>query len=499
MNRPASNTPHDDPLGPLPEPELARLSALARSVLPEPAEPGLALRLALRVRDQVAAEERAERRPAAPRGWARVSPRARIRLVLASLGVHVAVLGWVVFRERAPEPEAGLRPVHIGRAESHEPLPRVAEGPVELPPVVPAAEVPDDLLARQGLESLTNASSGEVGLPEVPGLAVRVPEHPQGVGFEMLRRLREPVKARRLERLGVDPAGTREAVARGLAALAARQGADGGLYALDGADGRSEAVPAPGPVGRTALALLPFLAEGRASTGPGGAAGDPVVERGLAFVRRGLDAAELPSDALALAVLALSEDYMLSYGRWTPGLARERAGELARLTGRLVALQRDDGAFPGADAGGASPWPVLALDAAAHTGVVLPPLSAGRERLARWLAARPRAASGLPAAPDGSADLRGAAAEVLLARSSGGASLRGLVEATPALADGSATGVLAGLALYRHDPAAFRTLGQSQARALHARLGRDGAIGSRDVVHDTALVLLALQSAYRLY
>ena len=298
---------------------LLRFELAVRAAVPEPVEPGLAQRLALRVRDQVALEERTAQRleaEAAPRGWRRFSARTRIRLVLGSLAVHVAVLGWVVLRDRPHPVEEGGRVVNIGRAEpSPENLPREPEAPYDLGPVLLAAQVPDALLESHGLLETEEPLASEPRWAEPGASELRVAEHPAGVGLDMLRRMRATVKSRRLERLGLDAGGTLAAVQRGLEALAARQAADG-AFAPDLTLPSGER-PALGEVGRTALALLPFLAEGRSSAGAGGAAGEPVVERALGFLRQrlasGNPASGSPSaDDLALSLLALSEDYTCS-------------------------------------------------------------------------------------------------------------------------------------------------------------------------------------------
>ena len=168
-----------------------------------------------------------------------------------------------------------------------------------------------------------------------------------------------------------------------------------------------------------------------------------------------------------------------------------------------MALQRADGGFSG-QAAEAPLWPLLALDAAAHTGVAVPSASS-RERLTGWFASLPRAGDGLPAGSDGRPDLLLAAGEALLARSgaasvsAGAEGLRTLVARSADIAETPATGIVAGLALYRRDPAAFRDLGRRQGAALLARLGESGVARRGDAITDTALLLLALQAAYRVY
>ena len=77
---------------------------------------------------------------------------------------------------------------------------------------------------------------------------------------------------------------------------------------------------------------------------------------------------------LGPATVALCEDYMLSYGRLRPFDAARRGDEIAALAARVSELQRSDGTFPGADENlHLAVWPMWGLDAAARTGVVVPP------------------------------------------------------------------------------------------------------------------------------
>lgn len=499
------------------EAQRRQFSAL-RGHLAEPDDPSLALRLALRIRDQVSAEETSERRLAherAPgtRGWLS-GARGRIRFVLAGLAVHVAVLGWVVFRPAAsPPPAPG--PVSMQWLPGEE---RAALRPPDgdalepLAPVVAALSLSDDVLERHGLPDL----EGEV--PLLADAEVRVAEHPPGVGFEMLGRLRTSVKGRRLGRAGLDAAGTLAAVGRGLEALSARQAADGSFPPSGEAPSAAstEASNAePSLLGRTALALLPFLGEGRSSVGERGGPGEPTVVRGLAWMRARLgEPHTLTADDLALSLLALSEDYMLAYGRLTPAEARLRGAEIQTLSERLTALQRPDGAFAARGTVSAQEhgsaqalWPLLALDAAAHTGIV----SRSEEsvaRLERWFERLPRVSEGVPAGADGRVDLLLTAGEMLLARapsapadplSPGPVSASVLLAHGPEVASRPLTGLVAGIALYRRDPRAFRAFNRAHGAELLAHLGSAGVVLKGDPVTDTALLLLSLQSAYRTY
>ncbi len=481
----------DDPPAEL-DPAFARA---VRAALLEPVEPGLALRLALRVRDQVAAEERARRGPALRPG------RARLRFVLGALALHVGLLGWVVLRtpapvpvERPPTATGFLPPEERAPYERHE-RPG-AETLLPLLPVVPSGDLSDELLARHRLPEL----DGELPLPQA--LEVRVAEHPPAVGFEMLARLRPGVKAGRLRRAGLEPESALGTVERVLGTLAASQAADGSFPAGDPAAASGGGLPL---AARTALALLPFLGEGRASVGARGGAGDAVVARGVAWLRAwiGGEPAAGP-EALALPLLALSEDYMLSYGRLTPAEARGRAEEIQALTERLSALQQADGAFGSGGDEARALWPLLALDAAAHTGVVSRSAEAVA-RLERWFERLPRASSGVPAASGGEADLLLTAGELLLTRAAGpaaggaqalpvGASV--LLARGPEIERRPLTAVVAGLALYRRDARAFRAFNRQQGAFVRGRLEGAGAPSSPA---ETALLALSLQAAYRTY
>lgn len=465
---------------------LARLREAAAGLGEVAPEAGLAQRIALRVRDQVAGEERVARRADGGRRWG-LSLKARVRLLLASVAVHLLLLGWLVFVEDRDTPEPRRGRVDVAFLAPHErvaPEPGETFEPLDLGPVVAAEDIPDEVLVGVDLEA---------GAPEPQ---VRVAEHPHAVQFGMLARSRASVRAQRLARAG-SALDTGAAVARGLQALAAQQRPDGS-FAPDLTGGGSRL----GPVGVTALACLPFLAEGRGSAGRVGEVRDGVVTPAVAWLRAQLAAlpAQAAGDDLALGLLALSEDYMLTYGRLPPAEATARGREVARLVQRLAAQQRPDGSF-GVQAG-ASLWPLLALDAAAHTGLAVDVQDAG-QRLARWIAAQPRTAEGLPAGASGRADAALAAAEVLASRLPlERERLQRVAQALQGEAASStpSVGTLAGaLALYRSDAPAFQRWNRAASEALLRRLGPAGSVLRGDLVADTALTLLALQAAYRLY
>lgn len=487
--------------------ELAALERLVRasqSMLLEPGDPALARRLALRVRDQVAHEEQAERR-AADRAPSRWSSRTFARVLLASLAVHVVVLGWVLLREPSPAPERVRPPMGVAVHGPEVRDPAVLEelaAPPELGPIVAAELVPDQLLERRGLELPDDLGAEPRHVPEP---AMRVAEHPWPVQYDMLARSRAGVRRGRLVRAGVEASEALTRIEKGLQALAARQLASG-AFPADLTVPESERAPYNG-AGRTALALLPFLAEGRCSVPAPGGPADTVVARGVSWLLEPETAEDVlvthsrPAD-LALVILAVSEDYMLAYGRFEPAAAVQRAGKIAWLVEGLASQQAADGSFPGE--GAERLWPLLALDAVAHTGIV----SGAQQsltRLARWFDSLPRSADGVPLGADGRPDAALAAGRMVAARGLGAPAAAATGEsanvllASAAAPDLSPASLTAGLALYRGHPAAFGVWNRTQAAAQAARLSPAGVVLRGDPVADTALVLLALQSAYRAY
>ncbi len=525
---------------------LERLVVAARGLGADPVEAGLAQRIALRVRDRIASEEEAQRRSSRS-AVGRWGLRTRVRILLASLAVHVLVLGWLVLRDPPGPLSSSGNPVEVAVSgplvrEPQEPSELLE--PLDLGPIVRADEIPDSLLVSLGLGG--SVLGGGVDASESASAwpaNLRVAEHPEPVQFEMLARSRAGVRTQRLARLGLEPQDTLGAVARGLRALTERQ-RDDGSFPLD-LTVPAERRPALSTLGMSALALLPFLAEGRRSAALAGEASDPVVARGIGWLQSALRVAldragagvapeGLAADDLALAVVALSEDYMLSYGRLAPAETAARGHELRDLVARLSVLQRLDGSFPSAasEAGAESGagivlletqhstfplWPLLALDAVGHTGLALGSPEVG-ERLARWYHGQPRTPEGLPADRAGRPDPVLAAAEVLSARLPGEAArLEGARHAAGSLAsatrllgdatrlteaatlDASAGMLATSLALYRADSSGFRTWNRAAADTLRRRLGPTGAVLRGDPIADTALTLLALQAAYRLY
>jgi hypothetical protein len=480
---------------------LGRLRSAALALRDEAPEAGAAQRIALRVRDQVAHEEHRARRAAPERGGLfGLTVRSRVRLLLASVAVHVLVLGWLVFRTPSGSGSPSERPVDVAIVTPPERLPPEASevfDPLDLGPIIGAEQVPDDVLV-------------DVGWVEAPAPApFRVVEHPEPVQLEMLARSRADVRTRRLARAGATAAEATAVVARGLDALARLQRPDGSFSAdLTLPPERRTQL---GTLGVTALATLPFLAEGRRSTPGLGETVDPVVRRAIEWLRA--EGARDPGQAgqgpvapddLALLVVALSEDYMLSYGRLPPAETAQRGREIARQVERLTRLQQPNGTFraPGSTQAGSVLWPLLALDAARHTGLAVAHDEAGA-RLQAWIARQPRTAEGLPANAAGRADPALAAAEVLASRLPLGAARQ---EAAAQAILGGATdgeanvGTLAGaLALYRADTPSFARWNRAASEALLRRVVSQGLVARGDAVVDSALTLLALQAAYRLY
>jgi hypothetical protein len=236
----------------------------------EPLEPGLAQRIALRVRDRVAFEEEAQRRALRSEGG-RWGLRTRVRILLASLAVHVLVLGWLVLRDPPSPVSSSGNPVEVAVSgplvrEPQEPSELLE--PLDLGPIVRADEIPDSLLVSLGLGSSElggglDASEGESARPA----NLRLAEHPEPVQFEMLARSRAGVRTQRLARVGLEPQDTLGAVTRGLRALAERQ-RDDGSFPLD-LTVAAERRPALSTLGMSALALLPFLAGRRSAPWPG--------------------------------------------------------------------------------------------------------------------------------------------------------------------------------------------------------------------------------------
>jgi hypothetical protein len=465
---------------------LARLLEAARAFGRPQEDPALAARLVARIRAEDAAERsRTARGPHRRRRFALTWP----RVIAVSLAVHVVLLAVLTVRAREADRAAGaplLRAQLPGEQAAFEP--RVPEG-------APSPWAPEE----RGLPETHRLLAGLLppGTPPPPDedlapLEERRRDLAPGAAQSMILRTDLALRRLRLDGLGLNADGTLAAVARGLDALARRQAADGSFGASGGR----------GVVGETALALLPFLGDGHGSASEG--PGHQVVARGVAFLRGRVftEAGDLTSAARALPVVeagvllkTLSEDYMLSYGRLLPGAARRRAEELRVLAAHVADQQGPTGGF-GAGAGdvGTAVWPMWGLDAVARTGVTLPPAVVAT-RFAGWYAREapredPRfAAAGLLLArdlgPDFETEAR-AAADVVRRPE-----LHGEIDPLFVATAG------AGLLLY--DAAAFRAWSAGLGERLLQLLGPNGVVHRGDVVGDTALVLLALQAAYRIY
>ncbi|MFV1958943.1 MAG: hypothetical protein ACC662_05975, partial [Planctomycetota bacterium] len=427
----------------------------------------------------------------AARSWVRRRPLGG-RAIALSVAVHVVLLAGgvaLILREASDRQE---RVVALCLTS-----PTVAESVPADPRAPPSPWLAED---EGRLElPLPDIARVPAGASPQPGVLEPLDEHrydfpPRVLGPMRLRTV-DALKRGRLQGLGLDAQGTLKAVARGLSALALRQRADGSF--------------APGgersAVGETALALLPFLGEGNSSrTGP---YAEEVVRPGVGWLRARLFApssraggndadpgADVPVAERGMALKALSEDFMLSYGRLTPREASRRSGELARLTTRVAAAQAPDGSFPGAgDDIRLAVWPMWGLDAVARTGAAVPP-AAVAERFAAWFEHQARDAP------------ETVAVGLLLARDLGRtfaerarAAARARPDAHEASRGDPFLAVTLGTGLLLQDPEAFRTWSRGVDRHLIARLRPTGLARRGDPVGDTALILLSLQIAYRTY
>lgn len=380
-----------------------------------------------------------------------------VRVLVVSLGLHAAALVVLFLLARRAEEEAGhARPLSSAWVPGGEPgfeesEPAWTTRPIEEPRL---AALPDEVLLR-GQETL-----GPEDLPlafEAPMVApARAFEHPPQVTLAMARRRHAGLKRRTLDLLGMDADGTLKAVARGLVWLGARQQPDGSFPAEAGVGVREQ----------TAVALLPFLGEAWSSASAPTSEAAQVVRGGVAWLRAELAEARAtgltPAEAGAFA-LALSEDYMLSYGRLGLGEAEARRAELAWLAARLG----DGTPAPPTVGAGATQDPgqvfsALGRAALARAGVA-PAVDA---RLWPALAAAPAAAPAAGPTPPWALD---------------------------AYARGAA------LLLFERGPSkpGFRRWTATHAHTLLAALGPGGGVSEGPALRGTALVLLALQTAYR--
>ena len=421
---------------------------------------GAAERVAARVRHRVREEED---RPVyvAPRGRWALGP-LWARVLAASVAVHavaILVLTITLHGDRAPSADRvdAFHPVPVPRDEvADADVGGVEDGlaglPGLAPPVPPYAGSVADLPIGPVLAALPEGEGDSARALE-PSDPATLRGYSPSVALPMWLRRDVAAKTEILRRLGTPGAATR--IPAALAALAARQESDGSFDPASSSDtegGHSR-------VQSTATVVLAFESEGHASRAGkhSDAVQRDVVQKGVQFLRRslGLDApaakagpmtgqkaASVDAAGEAWALLALSEDVMLSSGALTPAETRVRADEVRRLSETVAAR--------GAAAGGMG-------------------------SLATASAARLRAANATPQGkPWGDAYLASATA--------GPEALRG----TAMLLSGRTADFTAwvGAVLPR----------------VEARFALDGLVrgpGSR--VEETALAVLALQVPYRTY
>lgn len=410
-------------------------------------------RLAAWIRSTVAAEETARTRvrfrSAGERSWSRV--------LAWSVGLHVVVLGVLALvlggQEAQQERRATAHVALEGEREWEEALVDPAETALAFR--YERIEWDDlgaigDRLALGEPESLQDELRADLeSLADDAQTARRVLSHPVGVVVAMSRRKNGDLKRRRLDLLGFNAGGTLKAVDRGLRYLGRKQRPDGSFPATAE---RSD-------VEQTALTLLAFLGDGHTSRGR--SQRDQVVQRGVAWLRKQVlergarHDVRVRGDAagVAIATVALCEDYMLSYGDLAPKASLRRADEIAALS--VYARERSEKAV-----GNARTWAIWALDAAARSGVVTVS-PADQQTFRTWVAGAAVGEAEAQADPMG------------------------------ALSTGTAL-------LFSERGAAkprFLRWSHSNAERLVSLLDPTGRARSGD----TALILLALQVAYRTY
>jgi len=368
------------------------------------------------------------------------------RLLAVSVAAHVIVLGFLGARKIA----APSSPDH----EPDRPFTSVASGP----------EVPDEATwIGSDLEDPAMAAAGPYAFDRDEPLPIeelltpadrlpsasreRITSFAVGSARAMWVRTSDPMK--RLIEARVGTPGTLERVQRGLGALAARQGPDGSFAARAPAGATAGSVAS---VRATATVLLAFLGDGSSSRE--GTHRD-VVAKAIAWLRVHAPGTADVADR-SLACLALAEDFMLANGSMTPAESRARSLELASLRTSIATAARSGAASPGTEA--ADRWAELAVAAVARAGVG-------------------------PAVP-----------AMLRLQPSG--------DLPPAPAVDPRTAMLEGADLLRGGRgAAFATWNRATARSLGSKLSGDGLVvldGTANL-EETALVLLALQVAYRTY
>lgn len=421
-----------------------------------------------RLARSIVARVRADEGAAAIRNRAVAGTRRRwARILAVSIGLHVvvlALLAWQLVEAGPPSRGASIDVAYEPLAEGFDRVPeealaeRLSRVLNEMSPEA-LAELPAGVLRFDG--ALDDGI--ETQLEDVVRKAGDGPrfQFPPGTGLALGRRSNEALKRKRLAALGFDADGTLTKVRLGLSYLQGRQQKNGAFSA----DNDRSAIY------QTAVALLAFLGDGRHSKQET-AAGD-VVRRGVRWLREAaFDAEGRVRDAvsdfdLGVALVALSEDYMLSYGRLGMAEARHRGREIGRLAEAVRAVEARIAAShaPNREE---TLWPVWALHAAERTGVI--ERSPGqRERFEVWVAA---AAQDTPQAD-------------------GRDTVRVLTQGTALLS-----------AERGAQKPRFRAFGEATAADLLGRLlpnGKAKGPGSGDRIAETALTLLALQTAYRAY
>ncbi len=374
-----------------------------------------------------------------------VSGRRRFwaRFLAISVAAHVVAIGVFSYRhfhgpdaERSARPDAGDRRI-AWAPETSDGAPSM-DRPFAADPLegaLPGYRLDGDEVLPVE-PYLEKSTTGDAD----PALSAR----PLGMARAMWVRTSDPMK--RLIEARVGSAGTLDRVKSSLAALAKVQ-ADDGSFADRTGNASTRA---------TATVLLAFLSDGHSSRG---GAHRAVVERGVAWLSDRADDPEAPAGDRALALLALAEDVLLSSGDLTPAEARFRIHGLAPLASRVQsAVQTAAASRDGGRAGTDARWSDLALAAAARAGA-----------------------------------LRGTTVATVT-----------IDPSTVRPADDVRTAMLDGTTLLKdRRGTTFKAWNAETARTLGARLGADGLIvGTAKPAaraEETALVLLALEVAYRTY
>lgn len=327
----------------------ARLLEAARAAHPVPAslgEPARAAAIAAHIVARVRREERGA--AAATPSSGRAASRWRVlwpRVVAASLGAHAAVLA-VLALSTGREPEPPVEPFVVATSVAWSPPPgELAALPLAERPFFDGGMV--DRLPAWATPSLDGLDLRDpaAGLPEPGPTGVELAPAPALAGNALLLRGTSPAfrartddRVKRAIELRLEVEGTGKTVHRTLAALAARQRADGtfpgavldpdaatGVRTLDVSDA-------------TAWTLLSFLGDGHCSAF--GVHRD-VVAKGIAALRarRGPDRVLLGGPVV---LWALAEDQWLASGFRTPAENRAPVADLRVLADRLSSTPSAD-------------------------------------------------------------------------------------------------------------------------------------------------------------